>query len=166
MATRIGCFSERMKETIFFSACCRDTGPFRRYTYAIRFRRGNDDTAPRTILVVEDEVLIRFAIADYLRDCGYRVLEAGNGAEAQELVTRGGEPIHLVFSDIQMPGTIDGFALARWLRANNPAVKIILTSGVVRSTEVANDLCELQPIEGKPYNERTLLRRIQTMLQE
>jgi CheY-like chemotaxis protein len=71
---------------------------------------------PRTVLVVEDEVLIRWVIAEHLRECGYRVIEAGNGDEAIEILRRTALTIHVVFSDVRMPGTTDGFALAQWVR--------------------------------------------------
>jgi CheY-like chemotaxis protein len=64
-----------------------------------------------TILVVEDDIFVRLDIAEYLRDCGYRVIEAGTAAEAID-VLESNVPIDLVFSDIQMPGEMDGFGLA------------------------------------------------------
>ncbi len=56
---------------------------------------GNGHQRPSTILVVEDEILIRMPVADYLRDCGYRVLEASDAVEAQALL-RAGEPIEIM----------------------------------------------------------------------
>jgi CheY-like chemotaxis protein len=116
-----------------------------------------------TILVVEDEVLIRLELADYLRACGYRVLEAGNAAEAMA-VLQTEHRVDLVFSDVQMPGPTDGFGLARWVRANRPGVKVILTSGVARSAVLASELCEEGPLEAKPYDHARLLERIKRTL--
>jgi CheY-like chemotaxis protein len=113
--------------------------------------------------VVEDEVLVRLAVADYLRRCGYRVLEAGSGDEA--LVILGtGEAVELVFSDVQMPGATDGFGLARWVREHRPGVDVILTSGMARKAEKAGDLCGHGPLLAKPYNHDRLLRRIRELL--
>lgn len=67
------------------------------------------------VLLVEDEVLIRMVVADYLRECGYRVLEAGNADDAFKILTTN-EPIDVVCTDVQMPGTLDGFGLSRWIR--------------------------------------------------
>src|SRR5262249_60223603 len=67
------------------------------------------------ILFVEDEVLIRMAVADYLRDCGYRVIEAGNADEAIKVLCSN-ESVDVVCSDVQMPGSMDGFGLAQWIR--------------------------------------------------
>jgi CheY-like chemotaxis protein len=65
-----------------------------------------------------------------------------------------------------MPGEMDGFGLARWVRANYPDVKVILTSGVARSAELAADLCSHGPIERKPYDEAQLANRIKATLAE
>jgi CheY-like chemotaxis protein len=90
-----------------------------------------------TILVVEDEVLIRFELADYLRSCGYQVIEAVNATEAVS-VLQTSRRINLVFSDVQLPGPMNGFGLARWIRANQPQVKVILSSGVARTASQGN----------------------------
>ena len=116
---------------------------------------------PHTLLVVDDEVLIRLTIADHLRDCGFHVIEAANGEEAVR-VLEAGEPVDLVFSDVQMPGSIDGFALARWVRQNRPGMPVLLTSGYVRSAEIAHDLCE--EIVEKPYDPDDLAGRLRRLL--
>lgn len=120
---------------------------------------------PRTILVVEDEILVRMVIADYLRDCAYRVIEAGNVAEALT-VLESSEPVHVVFSDVQMPGELDGFGLARWVRQNQPWVKVLLTSGNAKAAATASDLCEEGPLEAKPYQPQSVLDRIKRLLAE
>jgi CheY-like chemotaxis protein len=81
-----------------------------------------------TVLVVEDEILIRSAVAEYLRGAAYRVIEAANAAEAITVFTAG-LPIDVVFSDVQIPGAMDGLGLARWLRRRHPGVRVMLTSG-------------------------------------
>jgi len=119
--------------------------------------------SPQTILFVEDEVIIRIHMADYLRHCGYRVVEASNAGEAMAVIETG-IPIDLVFSDIQMPGTMDGFALAQWLQTSRPQIQVILTSGIVRLAERASELCEDGPFLRKPYREPQLLELIRTAL--
>ena len=81
-----------------------------------------------TVLVVEDEVLIRLEITEYLRSQGFRVLEAANGDEAKQILSSG-ERIEVLFSDVNMPGSIDGLELAYWVRQNHPWIEVILTSG-------------------------------------
>jgi CheY-like chemotaxis protein len=80
---------------------------------------GSGDESIQTILVVEDEVLIRLPLAEYLRECGYRVFEASNVAEAKAVLDAD-TPVDLVFSDVNMPGNENGFALAVWIRQRHP----------------------------------------------
>ncbi len=122
---------------------------------------GNGHARKHTILVVEDEVIIRLSIADYLRECGYRVLEAADAKEAQT-VLQAGEPIEIVFSDINMPGEMNGFGLASWVRDNYPDVRIILTSGV--SHKAVNVESEYGPLLQKPYPYEAVLAQIKKTL--
>ncbi len=116
------------------------------------------------MLVVEDEVLIRLVIADYLRECGYRVHEAANAAEAVAVLESGTTSINIVFSDVQMPGDMDGFGLARWVRAHQPNVRVILTSSVERSADIAATLCEAGPLLEKPYEPQGVVDRIHQLI--
>jgi CheY-like chemotaxis protein len=124
----------------------------------------NPATAPATILVVEDEVLIRLVIAEYLRDCGYRVHEAANAEEAMAVLQAPHVSIHIVFSDVMMPGEMDGFALSRWIRDNHPRVDVVLTSGIERSADVAGMLCEAGPLLKKPYEPQGVVDRIRQLI--
>jgi CheY-like chemotaxis protein len=76
---------------------------------------------------VEDEVLVRLCVTDELRANGFTVLEAANGDEALRILNSA-VPVDLVFTDIRMPGEIDGVALAQWLRMERPALKVMITS--------------------------------------
>jgi DNA-binding NtrC family response regulator len=79
-------------------------------------------------LVAEDEVLLRLALADYLRDAGFHVLEAANGIEAQ-LIMAAADRVDVVISDVHMSQPGEGFELALWFAANHPGIPVILTSG-------------------------------------
>jgi two-component system, response regulator PdtaR len=81
-----------------------------------------------TVLVVEDDIVIRSPLAEYLRAAGYLIVEAANTAEAIS-VFAARVPIDVVFSDIRMPGPINGLGLARWVRQHHPGVRVVLTSG-------------------------------------
>lgn len=122
----------------------------------------SDDTRP-VVLVVEDEVLVRMVIAEYLRDCDYVVIEAGSAVEAIALFKADVE-VDVVFSDIQMPGAIDGFGLSQWVRQNRPGVQVILTSGAASAADKAGDLCEDGPLLQKPYESEEVGRRIKQLL--
>ena len=80
------------------------------------------------ILIVEDEVLIRSLLADELREAGLAVIEAGRANEALSYLESVG-PVDLVFTDVQMPGSLNGQELARHLRNVFPLIPVILTSG-------------------------------------
>jgi CheY-like chemotaxis protein len=84
----------------------------------------------RVVLVVEDDVLIRLVTAEYLRDAGFTVVEASDSHDA--IAIFGSQTvIDLVFSDINMPGDMDGHSLANWLLMFRPPVPVILTSGAM-----------------------------------
>jgi len=116
-----------------------------------------------TILVVEDDVLVRMPIAQYLRDCGYRVIEAVNAAEAMSVLTHVETVVDVVFSDIEMPGAVDGFGLAKWIREHQPGLDVLLAGTVRRAVEGAKELCEQGPIP-KPYDVQIVHKHIRRLL--
>jgi DNA-binding response OmpR family regulator len=119
---------------------------------------GVDDATPSTILVVEPDILVRMAIASYLRGCGYRVLE-GITATDVKTVLSSGQKVDLVLSEARLRGRVDGFGLARWIREHYSNVDVILTCGTTRAADKAGDLCDHGPLE-KPYHPQELVRRI------
>lgn len=82
----------------------------------------------RHILVVEDEPLISMFACEALRDVGFVVLDAWNADEALDIL-KSGKAIDLIFSDVRMPGLIDGLGLLDFVRKQFPAIPVILTSG-------------------------------------
>jgi CheY-like chemotaxis protein len=113
-----------------------------------------------TILVVEDEVLIRMVIADGLRDAGYTVIEASNAHEALEILDHSNVDVRCVFSDLRMSGTMDGVGLARAVRAQYPAIRVVLTSGHEKTLDwTAHD-----GFFPKPYDPVAIIRHIKTLL--
>jgi DNA-binding response OmpR family regulator len=119
---------------------------------------------PATILVVEDEVLIRLVIAEYLRECGYKVHEAAHADEAVAVLQSPDVTIDIVFSDVLMTGTMDGFGLSRWIRDNRPKTQVILTAGIDRSADIAGMLCEAGPLLEKPYDPKKVVDRIKELV--
>jgi CheY-like chemotaxis protein len=116
-----------------------------------------------TVLVVADEVLVRMAVSDYLRECGYNVVETSDADEAIE-VMKAEVTVDVVFSDIAMSGSLDGFGLAHWIRRERPDIEVVLTSSIARSAKAASELCEAGPRLAKPYEHADLERRIRTLL--
>lgn len=116
-----------------------------------------------TVLLVEASPLARMAVAAYLRQCGYRVIETDGPWEARSVLQAGGAP-EVAFIDLDADGELDGFGLARWIRAQRPGIRVLLTSGVRRTAETAGDLCEQGPHLAKPYDHRELERQIRRLL--
>jgi len=89
-----------------------------------------EDMAERSILVVEDESRLRFDIVDFLDRAGYRTLEAANADEALVLLKT--NQIDTLYTDIDMPGSMDGLGLVARVRSQWPATRVIVTSGLVK----------------------------------
>jgi len=89
---------------------------------------------PITVLVVEDEFLIRADIADRLKEAGFSVYDA-ESADAAIRILETRSDIHLVFTDIDMPGSMDGLKLPTCVRNRWPPIKLIVTSGHVSPAE-------------------------------
>jgi CheY-like chemotaxis protein len=82
------------------------------------------------ILVVDDEVIVRIDLVDTIQDAGFSTFEANNADEAIQLMERHPE-IQVLFTDIDMPGTMDGLKLSHYIRHRWPPVRIVITSGHV-----------------------------------
>ena len=114
-----------------------------------------------TVLVVEDEGLVRLDAAESLRDAGFEVLEASDAREALEAMEQR-DDIGVVFTDIDMPGGMDGLELARQVRRARPRTGLILTSGSMRPDP------RQMPVGGaflsKPYSADVVASTIRRML--
>jgi CheY-like chemotaxis protein len=116
-----------------------------------------------TVLVVEDEMMVRMPIAEYLRDCGYNVLEAADACEAIATM-KSEESVSLVFSDIRMPGKMDGFGLAEWFQSHYPSVPVLLTSGYNGGRNLPVDRISRTRFIEKPYSQMQVAREIAVLL--
>ena len=119
---------------------------------------------PETILLVEDEILVRTVIADYLRTCGYKVIEAAGADEAILVLMRPDIGVEIVFSDVEMPGSMDGFGLSHWVRANRPGLDVILTGTLTKTDDMAAQLGEDGPMLKKPYEPHVAVQHIRRLL--
>jgi CheY-like chemotaxis protein len=116
--------------------------------------------------VVEDEILVRYVICDYLRECGYKVIEASSGDEALQVLQKASVRVDVVLSNVQLPGATDGFALARWVRVNQSGIGVILAGTISRAADAAAELCEEGPMLSKPYEPQAVVDRIKRLLAE
>ena len=105
-----------------------------------------------TILIVEDEALIRVVIAEMLEARGFTVLEAANANEAIQIIETTTIEIDLVFSDVRMPGAMDGFELVKWIRSARPSVPVIVASGDIGTANDANRQDMGDMFISKPYD--------------
>jgi two-component system, response regulator PdtaR len=116
------------------------------------------------VLVVEDDVLVCFAIADYLRNACYAVIEAANANEALEVFASGVQ-VDVVFTDVQMPGAMDGLMLGLWVYEHHPHVQVLVTSGkgdAARSSGLITD----DAFFAKPYRLEAVAARIHSLVED
>jgi CheY-like chemotaxis protein len=112
----------------------------------------------QTILIVDADVLVRHPLSEYLRECGYSVVEALDSHEAQTLIAKREKPIDIVLADAH--GLPDAFELSTWIHTNHPNIEVILAGTVAKAVEKAGDLCEEGPAVAKPYEHKFVMDRI------
>jgi CheY-like chemotaxis protein len=113
------------------------------------------------VLIVEDETLIRMNAVEMIEADGFDVIEA-TGADDAILILEQRSDIHLIFTDIDMPGSMDGLKLAHFVKGRWPPIKIVATSGHAKVTE--GDLPEGSRFLAKPYAAATITRVIHQLI--
>ncbi|QDM24118.1 response regulator [Tardiphaga sp. vice154] len=116
--------------------------------------------SPIRILVVEDEIVIRMDVVEMLDAAGFDILEAANADEAIQMLERNSD-IRLVFTDIDMPGSIDGLKLAATVRDRWPPIRIIATSGHFKVR--AGDLPADARFIAKPYQAAQIISAVREL---
>jgi CheY-like chemotaxis protein len=119
---------------------------------------GPGESRKPVILLVEDDVLVRFTTADILREAGFDVLEAVDSSEALALLTTG-HPLDLVITDIRMPGQMDGVQLASVLKATRPNLPVALLS-----SHLDRDHHDADAFVAKPYNVDDLVEVVKRLI--
>ena len=153
-----------------------DTAPGKGATFSIFLPRAFGDAEParvaerselrrgdETVLVVEDEAAVLRAIGDTLRPLGYRVLEAANGEDALRIGETHAGVVHLLLTDVVMPG-IGGQALAERLVEIRPDVRVIYMSGYAADAADATRFADAGAVLEKPFDPETLAHRIREVL--
>ena len=112
------------------------------------------------VLIVEDETLVRLDAATTIEEAGFRVYEAGDADQALKLLKECTD-IRVLFTDIEMPGALDGLALAHYARSRSASIKIIVTSG--RRMVAARDLPYGSVFLGKPYQPIRIVEQLRAM---
>ena len=119
-----------------------------------------DDNAP-TILVVEDEALVRMIGADMIEEAGFHVLEAGSADEAMKILENATN-VRLIFTDVDMPGSMDGIELVKLVHQRWPDVRLLLTSG--HRDVIEKDLPDDGRFVPKPYTQSVVMAQIRDLL--
>jgi CheY-like chemotaxis protein len=116
-----------------------------------------ENSARPVVLIVEDEVLLRMHATAVIEAAGFDTVEASNADDAIAIL-EARKDIRIVFTDIEMPGSMDGLKLSRAVRDRWPPIEIILTSG--KRHPQADDLPERGQFFPKPYNPDALIATI------
>ncbi len=116
-----------------------------------------------SILVVDSDIVARHVIADYLRHCGYSVVEAAQTAEAFVALQEPTLSIDVILCDVSSLGSQRGFELATWVRSNRPELEVRLAGGVEMAAHVAAELCEGGPQLRKPHEPEAIIDYIKRL---
>jgi DNA-binding response OmpR family regulator len=115
-----------------------------------------------TILVVDDEPIVRDVVARYLERDGHRIVEAADGDEARGLIEQ--EAPSLVVLDVMLPGSTDGLALCRWIRSTSDLAVILLTARGEETDRIVGLELGADDYVTKPFSPRELATRVRTVL--
>jgi DNA-binding NtrC family response regulator len=122
---------------------------------------GSSTPLQPVVLLVEDEFLVRMAAADALMDAGFEVIETANAQAAQEILAHRTD-IRVLFTDVRMPGPMNGLELATLVRRRWPHVLIVVTSGHLKPE--SGSLPDNAVFIPKPYSEKAPAAVIQSLL--
>ena len=109
------------------------------------------EPSPSSILIVDGDIISRHVIADYLRQCGYAVVEAANTDEAFIALRDPILSIDVILCDVSALGSRNGFELATWVRSNRPELEVRLAAGADVAARTAAELRESGPRLARPY---------------
>ena len=123
---------------------------------------GEQHPPNETVLLVDGDVIIRMVIAEYLRACGYRVIEAATTQEARAVFELRQVEVHILLADAKGPGGVSGFELAQWVRAHHSDVDVVLVGTLEAAAGAARDICDDGPLK-HPYEPQTVVARIKSL---
>ena len=125
---------------------------------------GADGGSDPTILVADSEVLVRHGIADYLRHCGYVVIEAATSDEALAVLEDEGLTIDALLCDVKIKGASNAFQLRAWLKEHRPEVNCILAGDIEGVAQAAAEICDQGPHLTRPYDPQGVVDFIKRLL--
>lgn len=104
-----------------------------------------------SVMIVDGDIVSRHAIADYLRHCGYAVVEAANTDESMNALAEEALRVEIILCDVAAIGARSAFEFASWVRAHRPALEVRLAGNLDAVVRTAADLCETGPHLRRPY---------------
>jgi CheY-like chemotaxis protein len=116
-----------------------------------------------SILIVDGDIISRHAIADYLRHCGYSVIEAAKAEEAFVALLEPTLSIDVILCDVSTLGSQIGFELANWVRSKRPELEVKLVGGAEMAAQTAAELCESGPDLARPYEPSAVIDYIKRL---
>src|SRR6202048_5172414 len=126
--------------------------------------RNSQPATIKTVLVLDGDVLVRMPVVQFLRDCASRFVEPASTDEAIVILQKTNMPVDLVLSEIDIPGSMNGFGFAQWARSVRPEMKILLAGTAERPVRNGAGLCEGGPTLKRPYDHKLVLERIKRLL--
>ena len=123
-----------------------------------------DVPEPQCLIVADADVLIRNALSEYLRHCGYKVFEAATSDEVAIALDEGALKIDALLADAELPGRYNAFELRLWVRQHHPAVEVVLAGSVDAAAKAAGQLCDEGPHLQRPYDPEIVVAHIKRLL--
>ncbi|MDX1819796.1 MAG: hypothetical protein ACU0A4_03440 [Paracoccaceae bacterium] len=124
----------------------------------------HDNAGLRALLLLDSDVLVRAALATYLRDCGLTVIEASDTAEARTVLATRDVAVDIIFCDVASIGSAQSFAFAQWVRTECHDIPVLLAGSIDGAASLANNLCEEGPQLSKPYDHAQFLDTLKQTL--
>lgn len=119
---------------------------------------------PQCLIIAESDVLVRSVLAEYLRGCGYKVIEAAHCDEVVTLFEHGAHPIDAVLLETELAGTKNAFDLRIWLRRHHPDVHVVMAGTIDTAARAAGALCDEGPHLARPYHPQAVLDHLKRLL--
>jgi CheY-like chemotaxis protein len=125
---------------------------------------GKPEQQSDSVLVVDGDVLVRHAIADYLRNCGYIVIEAATTDEAAIVLLRESLSVNAVLCDAEAPGEMNAFQFRAWARLQRSGPEIALAGNIEAAAQKAAELCEEGPQLARPYDPQSVVAYVRRIV--
>lgn len=122
-----------------------------------------DREAP-CVLVADSDILERHAIADYLRHCGYGVIEAASSEEVTTILETDRFPVQVLLCDARINGAMTGLELRAWAARHRPALRVALAASLEKTAALAAELCDEGPQLSRPYDPQMVVDHIKRLL--